>query len=557
MLLRFSTAVFLAISLVSASDPIIKTSSGTFVGLHDADKGTDVFKGIRYANPPKRFARATPITKAPQGQQMAVEFGDDCAQAPPLVVANAPFGPPNQGKNASEDCHFLNIWRPSDSAQTKGKKLPVLVYIHGGGLSTGSGSEWDGTSIIRRSVANNEPIIFVSINYRLGFLGFIGGKNVPALSSNLGYADQRLALRWVQNNAAAFGGDASKITISGESVGATSVHTHLFYPDSQRTFRAAIASSGTTLFATPDCTFHDKPGATYDLLGNFTGCGTGAGSFQCLQDMPFDKFWPLANPIYDVPGLGISYPCKGPNGSLIDEYPINKVLRGDFLNVPVLSGTVRNEGNLIINTTLLTLNPQPATPADEDVVLSGVLISQAVNNHTPSASTLANITELYANDRIPDHLAANSSLYNRAAQIITDYSFVAVQRLFLDSALGVTGKGKIVNRNLWGWQFDQRPTNLPGEAFLGACHASDLYYLDIGFPTVPNSTLTQIFQDYFIAFTNHLDPGASWPRYTLEKKEVVRFLEGNVSVVTDDRLREQTDYLNQIEVLREFGRFGF
>ncbi|KAK7014014.1 Alpha/beta-hydrolase [Favolaschia claudopus] len=558
MLLPFPSSLFLAISLsailvsstASSTPPVINTSSGTYVGLYDAANGTDVFKGIRYAAPPKRFTQAMPILKAPKETQSALEFGNDCAQAPPLVVAGVPYGPPIQGRNSTEDCLFLNIWRPShvSNGTFTTEKSPVLVYIHGGGLSTGAGSEWDGTSLVRRSVATKKPIIYISINYRLGFLGFIGGAQVPATSSNVGYHDQRAALRWIQDNAASFGGDSSRVTISGESAGALSVHTHLFYPDSRRTFHGAIAASGGLLAGTtPDCTYNDRPGGAYDLLGNFTGCGTGKGSFECMQNMPFDKFWPLANKIYDVPNFHMWVPCKGGKGSLIDEFPINKFLRGDFLNLPVMTGTTRNEGNLLINTTFLELDPQPSV-AVQNIYLSAVVSGQATNFHNVSQETIDKIVSLYAD--VPDKLS-NSSLYNRAAQLVTDYAGLAPQRLFLESALAA----KDSKRNLWAYEFDQEPPNLP--SFLGAFHSVDLYYLNMGFPHIKeDDQLLTTFQDYWISFVNGGDPGKLWPRYSADNKKVLRLAEGKIGVQADTRQREQTDYFNQVDVLREFGRFG-
>jgi carboxylesterase type B len=138
----------------------------------------------------------------------------------------------------------------------------------------------------------------------------IGSAQAPPSALNVGLQDQRDALRWIQDNAEAFGGDGSRITISGESAGtffslpllpfcvnnniihiagASSVHMHYLYPDSRQTFRAGISSSGTSLVSnTPACKWHDRPGGAYSNLGNVTGCGIGPGSFECLQNLPFE-----------------------------------------------------------------------------------------------------------------------------------------------------------------------------------------------------------------------------------------------------------------------------
>ncbi|KAJ7858818.1 Alpha/Beta hydrolase protein [Mycena olivaceomarginata] len=266
------------------------------------------------------------------GAQSAAAFGSDCPQLPTILgAAGIPAGPPLKGANQSEDCLFVNIWRPEGTSVNDA--LPILVYIHGGGYFAGSGSEWDGTSLVRRSVATKEannldniqlphwsPWLPYKHRWKLSMLDskisgtpFAGFKIMPTL----------------------LGGDSSRITISGESAGASSVHMHYLYPDSRRTFRAGISSSGTSLVSnTPACEWHDRPGGAYDILGNVTGCGTGTGSFECLRTLPFDTFWPLALSTYSAPSGGFppwGVTCKGPKGSLIDEYPTQKVITATFL----------------------------------------------------------------------------------------------------------------------------------------------------------------------------------------------------------------------------------
>ncbi|KAJ7131854.1 alpha/beta-hydrolase [Mycena crocata] len=533
-------AIFLLHPALARAGPLANTSSGSYVGFHDAQNEVDVFKGIRFALPPMRFTPATPISKAPKNLQSAVAFGSDCPQLPALLeTGGVPFGPPLQGR-----CLFLNVWRPA-SIPTK-ERLPIIVYIHGGGYFSGSGSEWDGTGLVRRSIATNKPIIFVTFNYRLGVLAFIGSADAPSSALNIGLQDQRAALRWIQENAEAFGGDGSRITISGESAGGGSVHMHYLFPDFKRTFHAAISSSGTSLvLANPPCEWHDRPGGAYAILGNITGCGSGAASFKCLQDLPFDTFWPLALTTYQPPGGGLpswSVTCKGPQGSLIDDYPAKRLIDGNFLNSPIITGTNLNEGNLLIGTSFLDLTPQPPIEV-ENSILSGFIEGQATKK--VSQDTINHLLDLYAH---PTEHLSNSTLYNCAAQFYTDYSLLAPQRLFLNIA-----SAKKRNENVWAYSFQQP---LPGApAFLGVSHTSDLYYLDIGFP-VPSQKLAFQMQDFYISFVNDLNPGPSWPKYTEESKTMMRLLDGGSGPFLDTVRRNLTDFLNEVEVMEEFGRFG-
>ncbi|KAJ7732164.1 Alpha/Beta hydrolase protein [Mycena metata] len=187
------------------------------------------------------------------------------------------------GSNQSEDCFFVNVWRPAGTSAKD--RLPILVSIFGGGYFSGSSSECNATSLVRRSVATKKPMIFINFNYRTGVFGFLGSASTPAIALNVGLQDQRDALRWIQNNAEAFGRES----LMNLRVCGSSVHMHLVYPDSQRTFRAAISSSGTSLVAnTPACALNDRPGGAYVRLGNITNCGVGPGSFECLQNIPFN-----------------------------------------------------------------------------------------------------------------------------------------------------------------------------------------------------------------------------------------------------------------------------
>src|SRR5215475_7586899 len=243
----FTLAILLALSFTagaSAQDRV-KTANGELEGVSDKSSGVRSFKGIPFGEPPVGELRWKPPqpVKNWQGARKADKFGPRCMQRP--IFGDMGF----RSSGMSEDCLYLNVWTPAKSAK---EKLPVLVYIFGGGFQNGDGSErrYDGENMARKGM------VAVSVNYRLNIFGFFAYPELTKESphhaaGNYGLLDQVAALRWVQANISAFGGDPKRVTIAGESAGSIAVSALMAAPLSRGLMAGAIGESGAMISSLP------------------------------------------------------------------------------------------------------------------------------------------------------------------------------------------------------------------------------------------------------------------------------------------------------------------
>lgn len=303
----------------------VNAPAGNFIGIETETRRQ--FLGIRYAQPPIGGLRwAAPRSISDQKNVfVAQDFGSQCVQ--PVDGWN--FNPrPGDEMKGSEDCLFLNIYTPRHDTGNK----PVMVWIHGGGFVTGSGSEYDG-----HILAETQDVIVVTINYRLGALGFLSHPELGDASGNFGLLDQEMALQWVKRNIEAFGGDPKRVTIFGESAGGVSVCAHLAAPGSAGLFSRAINESGPCV-AFPRVAA-DQKGINYARAASCPPRGEDA--IACLRTIP--ALTVAANSPGET-GLGDT-PWTLVNGTPV--LPDSSVYaNGDFNVVPVINGSNRDEGRL-------------------------------------------------------------------------------------------------------------------------------------------------------------------------------------------------------------------
>jgi para-nitrobenzyl esterase len=439
------------------------------------------FLGVPYAAPPVGDLRWRPPQPHARwaGVRDATSFGAHCAQGP------SPFGV----ASTSEDCLFLNVFAPARRGDDAVHRAPVMVWIHGGALVVGESDDYDPAMLVARGV------VVVTINYRLGALGFLAHPALAAesdqgSSGDFGLLDQQAALRWVRRNIREFGGDDDNVTIFGESAGGLSVHAQLASPLAHGLFARAIDESGAYMPSQPSLATAEAAGTAFAA-----SAGCAGQDAACLRGLPVATI--LARQTGGTTGPNV-------DGVVLPTTILAALQSGNFNRVPVIEGSNHDEWRLFV--------------------------AQAeVATHTPLSAT-AYVPAIAATLRVPLSIAnAIAAVYPLSAFSSPSVALGAVgtDAIFACNARTFAG---LLSQHTRTFQYEFDDPNapmrfLPPVSFpTGAYHASEIQYVFDLATAVPGPglsdaqrSLSRAMVSYWTEFARSGSPNSdgtpNWPRY--------------------------------------------
>ncbi|KAJ5504748.1 Carboxylesterase type B [Penicillium fimorum] len=458
---------------LSSSLKVVDSAQGISYLGSLSPAGVEHFQNIFYAEEPtgqRRFAAPVPTRPVKGSVIDATRAGAWCPQATGDIL---PFT--SRVTNISENCLSLRIARPAGTQ--KDAKLPVVVWIHGGGHALGSASDilYEPDGLVNLASDDGQPLVYVGINYRLGFFGFATSEAlIERKDTNAGLRDQRAALEWVRDNIESFGGDPKRVTVIGQSVGASDIGLQLMAlgGDQDVPFQQGVMMSGG-----PGLNFNSQP----DLVASNTaaiaqqvGCGSNQDlhTLECLRGVPFEQLTNLsvtasraARPPF---GEGYFYPTI--DNDFIQDRPSELTREGKFTKgIPLIASWVTNDG---------AWYALPTTGTDDEVLGSfGLWL------HKLSQSTKEKLLHLYPLEDFehmikPEHEGQLSPQYYRAAQLNRDIWFTCP---VLDFTWQYVKNGGVEASQVRLYEFNQtRYTpvfDFMGVSMWGVAHLSDIPYL--------------------------------------------------------------------------------
>ncbi len=505
----FALAIMLAAPLAAADQ--VTTDKGVVEGTASADAKIRIFKGIPFAAPPVGALR----WKAPQpaaswtGVRKTAEFGARCMQG--RIFNDMIF----RDAGPSEDCLYLNVWTPAASSK---QRLPVMVWIYGGGFAAGAASEprQDGENLARKGV------VVVSMNYRLGVFGFfvhpeLAQESGHGSSGNYGLLDQVAALEWVRKNIAAFGGNPGNVTIFGESAGSFSVSALMASPLTQGLFHRAIGESGAFFSTTLDL----KPLAKAEADDAKFAEALGAPSIEALRAKPADEVLKAAL----KQGQAVRFSANV-DGYFLPETAYAIYASGKQSKIPLLAGWNADEGNF---RAIFKGNP----PTAENFV--------------------KHARELYgdkADAFLKLYPAATDEQAKRSARDLAGDQFIGFSTwkwLEMQSATG--------NSPEYRYEFDQAPPTPAGAESRGAYHSAEIEFVfgalaSKDLPWRPEDwKLSDLMSSYWSNFARTGDPNGpglpKWPVYEAKGQYPVMHLSASPNAAPDEH-RGRYEFLDAL-----------
>ncbi len=394
----------------------VLVDGGLITGLDTGD--LRVFRGIPYAAPPVGELRWRPPRRAPawDGVRACMDYGPSCPQSGKVI------GGGGVAASEDEDCLYLNVWTP---ARARTDRLPVMVWIHGGGFVSGSGSLPAGNG---ENLSRSEHVVVVSLNYRLGVFGFLAHPELSAesprrVSGNYGLLDQQAALRWVRRNIVALGGDPRRVTIFGQSAGGQSVIAQLVSPLSRRLFARAISESpryedrGVGIWSTLTLREQEQEG---EEVGDLLGIENGPGALAELRRIPAARLvTATASPKSPLPSLFIRPPQPSfqpvVDGWVLPDEPWRLLSSGRWAKVPLLVGSTSDECDMWLGNVRPGIADEVAVASRERVrwftgadwpVLDGLFPAADYGGRLPATSRMMTVLEFNTSARFAAECAA-------------------------------------------------------------------------------------------------------------------------------------------------------
>ena len=533
----------LAATLATPSN--VKDGTTTYSG--SCDNGICSWKGIRYASPPIGNQRFSPA-KAPaiiSGTIDATQYGPKCLQS--------------GGGSQSEDCLFANVFRPSNVDLNK--KLPVLIFVHGGGFQSGAGSDHDPSQMILAG-GNDLQAIVVTINYRLGLFGFLGGstffqkqkQNRNDVTLNAAFTDVLQAIQWSSKHISSFGGDPDNITLWGQSAGSFASAAVMLRMHKTPKFKGVILESGSPGGVPIDPA--SRKDDQFNTVVSSAGCSGNPDVVGCLRGASASNLLQISNSQANLNGNANTVPRGyyawtgvqdgGPsNDGFFSDRPSQVINAGKFANVPILHGDCYDEGTYFAyqgsDNTQETFDYFKRIYFDNDQLLNQAL-QQYPDDPVVGSPYLPHDGD-YSN-----RFYGATNQYKRIASLYGDIRYQANRRFFLNA---------IANRGTTAYSYEFAQYTQGNADSLGYPHGSDLDYV---FNVQDGNPFGTKLARQWLSFAKYQTPNKAgnglptWKHYTAKSPKVLYYANNTITTIDDTFRKGPIDFLNSPAVLATSGR---